>query len=191
MELCALLCQLSLSIFFILCERERARERGSFFQESFEKGAHTWLNNSPLFFKVLLPAIRCVSPPPVNSVCVPTPINNLANAVKYDYEHRDFVDTLSEFLQFPQLFSNFVCSLITPPVPREKRLEIQSSAHPQASGPRKCRQVPCKTLVFNGKTKLCRFGGHNLSAAKPTTRKCPLLTQSLPKTSKYKLHLSE
>lgn len=58
-----------------------------------------------------------LSSPSKQHVCS-YPINNFANAVKYDYEHRDFVDTLSDFLQFLQLSSNFVCSLIAPPVLR-------------------------------------------------------------------------
>lgn len=46
----------------------------------------------------------------------------------------------------------------------------------------------CLTVKSKQKNKKRRFGGHILRAAKPTTRKCPLITQSRPKTPKYKLH---
>ncbi len=111
---------LSLSLFLILCVWEGVSFRNLLKKEPTHAIAQ--LKNYPLFFKVVLPAIWCVSPPSVNSMCVfLVPINNFANAVKYDYEHKDFVDTPSDFLQFPQLFSNFVCSLIAPPVLRGRR----------------------------------------------------------------------
>lgn len=91
----------------------------SFFLEYLWKTKPTHRSHARIpSLKVSLPEI---SPPSVNSTCVFLPHRNFANTVKYDYEHTDFVDTLSDFLHFLQPFSNCVCSLVAPSVHRGRR----------------------------------------------------------------------
>lgn len=126
----------SLALFHLICVCERKFLSEIFWKRSPHMRSHSWITLL-CFFKVLLPAIRCLSSPSKQHVCVLTPsitLPMLWNMIT----NTETLLTLSVIFcsscSFPLILSVRSSLLLF----WEERdvLKWKSSAHPQASGPR-------------------------------------------------------